>query len=420
MTSVPTSPLPADSPHLPRSRAAWVVVVFTGVVAAMHIWKLPTALPIIQEQLGISLVDAGILLGTVQVSGMIGGLLVSLFAEIIGMRRSVLLGLVLLVVGTLMSIFAPNFVWLLVARFVEGVGFLTATIVAPALIRRVAPLGSISTAIGFWSSFQGQATFLAVIASTMVLQFIPWQGWYWVMLALTIVPMILVLKFVPHDPPEVSGQRETSGVVVPAVKKIGITASSWKPWIAGLVFMCYTVQWIAIIGFLPTIYLEAGLTGWLPGVLTAVAGGANAIGAVISGGLFKRGFTVLQLVIPTFVVMALMAFLTFFVDWKSVAGGFLWQFLCVVLFSAMGSLIPSSLTRLSVEIVPPGGSSPAVMGLMQQIYSVGSVFGPALVAALAVATGGWQSTWWMNAFFSALGIILVLSLSTKRLKLDLR
>lgn len=393
------------------------MVVFTGVVAAMHIWKLPTALPIIQEQLGISLVDAGILLGTVQVSGMLGGLLVSLFAEIIGMRRSVLIGLLLLLVGSLTSIFAADFLALLIARFVEGVGFLTATIVAPALIRRITPVHSISTAIGFWASYQGQATFLGVIGSTIALQFIPWQSWYCIMLAITVIPIFLVLTFVP---PDARGSRETSGVVVPALKKIGITAASWKPWIAGLVFLCYTVQWIAIIGFLPTIYAEAGLTGWLPGVMTAIAGGANAIGAVISGGLFKRGFSVIQLVIPTFVVMAFTAFLTFFVDWAAVSGGFVWQFLCIVVFSAMGSLIPSSLTRLSVEIVPPGGSPPAVMGLMQQVYSVGSVFGPALLAWLAVVTGGWQSTWWMNAFFSTAGIVLVLFLSNKRLQLDLR
>lgn len=417
MTSVPLPSTPANADSHPRSRAAWVVVVFTGVVAAMHIWKLPAALPIIQEQLGISLVDAGLLLGTVQMSGMLGGLLVSLFAEMIGLRRSVLIGLVLLIVGSILSIFAPNYVWLLVARFVEGAGFLAATIVAPALIRRVSPLGAINTAIGFWASFQGQATFLALIGSTIALQFMPWQGWYWIMLAITLVPIALVLKVVPRDP---SAEREASGVVVPAVKKIGVTARSWKPWIAGLVFMCYTVQWIAIIGFLPTIYQQVGISGWLSGVLTAVAGGANAVGAVISGGLFQRGFSVLQLVIPTFVVMGLMAFLTFAVSWTSVPGGFFWQFLCVVLFSAMGSLIPASLTRLSVELTPPGGSPPAVMGLMQQIYTVGSVFGPAIAAWLVVTTGGWNSTWWMNAFFSALGIILALFLSAKRLQLDLR
>lgn len=369
MTSVPLPSTPANADSHPRSRAAWVVVVFTGVVAAMHIWKLPAALPIIQEQLGISLVDAGLLLGTVQMSGMLGGLLISLFAEMIGLRRSVLIGLVLLIVGSILSIFAPNYAWLLVARFVEGAGFLAATIVAPALIRRVSPLGAINTAIGFWASFQGQATFLALIGSTIALQFMPWQGWYWIMLAITLVPIALVLKVVPWDP---SAEREASGVVVPAVKKIAVTARSWKPWIAGLVFMCYTVQWIAIIGFLPTIYQQVGISGWLSGILTAVA------------------------------------------------GGFFWQFLCVVLFSAMGSLIPASLTRLSVELPPPGGSPPAVMGLMQQIYTVGSVFGPAIAAWLVVTTGGWNSTWWMNAFFSALGIILALFLSAKRLQLDLR
>lgn len=418
MAPVSMSPTPVPSGSPERSRAAWVVVVFTGVVAAMHIWKLPAALPIIQEQLGISLVDAGLLLGTVQISGMLGGVLVSLFAEIIGLRRSVLIGLALIVVGTIMSMLSSTFLWLLAARFVEGCGFLAASIVAPALIRRVAPLSSMNTAIGFWASFQGQATFAGIIGSTIALHFMSWQGWYGIMLAVTLLPVGLVLKFIPADPPREA--HDSSGVVVPALARIRVTASSWKPWVAGLVFLCYTVQWISIIGFLPTIYLEAGITGWLSGVLTAVAGGANAVGAVVAGSLIKRGFSVIQLVIPTFIVMAAMSVLTFAVDWSGIPGGFVIQFCAVVTFSLVGALIPSSLTRLSVELTPPGGSPPAVMGLMQQIYMMGSVFGPAIMAWLATSTGHWDSTWWMSAFFSCVGIGLALLLTPRRLQLDLR
>jgi hypothetical protein len=34
---------------------------------------------------------------------------------------------------------------------------------------------------------------------------------------------------------------------------------SVKPWIVGLAFCCFTVQWMTVVGFLPTIYQQNGL-----------------------------------------------------------------------------------------------------------------------------------------------------------------
>lgn len=63
------------SPSPPStSPLRWIVVVIAGVVAAMHIWKLPGALEGIRAELGISLVLAGPLLGVVQVASMLLGL----------------------------------------------------------------------------------------------------------------------------------------------------------------------------------------------------------------------------------------------------------------------------------------------------------------------------------------------------------
>lgn len=86
-----------------RTNAAWIIVVVSGVMAGLHIWKLAPALPIIQEQLGFSLIFAGTLLGVVQVAGMAGGLAVSLLAEVISQRRTLILGLILLTLGSVLG-----------------------------------------------------------------------------------------------------------------------------------------------------------------------------------------------------------------------------------------------------------------------------------------------------------------------------
>lgn len=85
---------PSNSPDThQRTDIAWITTVFAGIMAALHIWKLPAAIPVLQDELHISLILSGVLLGVVQVAGMVGGLAMSLLAEIFSQRKIMLLGL---------------------------------------------------------------------------------------------------------------------------------------------------------------------------------------------------------------------------------------------------------------------------------------------------------------------------------------
>ena len=90
----------ASQPVQQRTNIAWIIIVASGVVAGLHTWKLAHVLSVIQEQLGFSLLFAGTLFGVVQVAGIIGGLAVSLLSEVISQRRTLLLGILLLVSGS--------------------------------------------------------------------------------------------------------------------------------------------------------------------------------------------------------------------------------------------------------------------------------------------------------------------------------
>jgi predicted MFS family arabinose efflux permease len=410
--------VPSASPIVERERqnpgdAAWIVVVACGVIAAMHVWKLPTALTEVRADLSIDLVEAGLLLALVQLAGMLGGLPASLFGERVGLRRAMAIGLVLLVAGTAVSATAPSFGVLMGGRVLEGIGFLTATVVAPALIRRDTAFDRATLALGFWAAFQGMATFTALLGSSLLLQVADWRTWYWVMAALTAVGIPLLLKYVPPDP---SGQ----GGTFTALGRVWISVRSWKPWVAGLIFACYTIQWMAVIAFLPTVYEGYGISTVVGGGLSAVAGGLNAVGAVLAGVLLRRGFGVRQLVITAFVIMTVTAFGVYAPNWSSWDGAFIAQFVLVCIFSCIGALVPASLTRIAVDLAPQGGSPAAVIGLMQQIYTTGNFVGPTLLAWLAAQAGGWHTSWWLSAAFGSLGVVLVLVLSERQLGMSLR
>src|SRR5829696_5990589 len=75
-----------------------LLVILAGVVAALHVGKLPPAIPVLRDALGLTLVEAGFLLSLVQVAGMALGVIFGVVADSLGGRRSMTLGLALLAV----------------------------------------------------------------------------------------------------------------------------------------------------------------------------------------------------------------------------------------------------------------------------------------------------------------------------------
>ena len=71
-------------------------VVLAGISAALHVGKLPPALPALAEALGSTLMQAGFLLSLVQLAGMALGLVIGLLADALGLKRTLVSGLLLL------------------------------------------------------------------------------------------------------------------------------------------------------------------------------------------------------------------------------------------------------------------------------------------------------------------------------------
>ncbi|MBE7461528.1 MAG: hypothetical protein HS112_13500 [Zoogloeaceae bacterium] len=116
-----------------------LIVILAGVSAALHVGKLPPAIPVLREALGITLLEAGFLLSPVQLAGMSLGLAVGLSADSTGLRRSMLAGLTIPAAASAMGGWATGAADLLWLRAVEGLGFLLVVLPAPSLIRQLVP-----------------------------------------------------------------------------------------------------------------------------------------------------------------------------------------------------------------------------------------------------------------------------------------
>jgi CP family cyanate transporter-like MFS transporter len=380
------------------SRASAWLVIWVGVSAAMHVGKLPPTLPLLREQLGMSLVQAGFLLSMVQTAGMLLGVWVGLGADRLGLRRCMLLGVWLLSLSSLVGGVVTDVSASLVLRAVEGLGFLMASMPAPALIRRLVAPSELQRMMGYWGAYMPLGTALALLLAPWVIGISGWPMLWWGLGVWLLLSGLMVWWWVPAD----TSATVEGAAMTPWRKRLISVFTHRGPWLVVLSFAVYSGQWLAIIGFLPSIYAQMGLSIAMGGALTAVVAAANMGGNILSGRLLSRGITPPALLRFGYGAMGTGAFLAF-VQWQGWQLPAAMQFVCIVCFSAMGGVIPGTLFSLAVRLAPSEDTVATTVGWVQQWSSIGQFVGPPLVAWTAAAAGGWQWTWVVTCSFWVVG-----------------
>ena len=378
-------------------RSAWLVVA-AGGVAALQVGKLPPALPVLQAELGLTLVQSGFLLSIVQLAGLSLAVFMGLLADGMGLKRSMVRGLCLLALASGLGGFASSVTALLVLRAIEGLGFLLVALPAPALIRRLVPPAQLPGMLGVWGAYMPTGTALALLFGPLFIPVWGWGAWWWLFAAVSLAMALGLYRVVPADPVADAGRAGQS-----AWTRLSLTLSVPGPWLVALTFGMYSGQWLAVVGFLPSIYAAAGVSGALLGVLTALAAAVNMGGNMASGRLLQRGWAPRATLWLGFGAMALgstLAFAAWTESWPWL------RFAGVLLFSGVGGLVPGTLFSLAVRLAPGEQQVATTVGWVQQLSALGLFVGPPVVAAVAARAGGWQFTPLVTVGCCALGAVL--------------
>lgn len=386
---------------------AWYVIA-AGVVAALHVGKLPPALPVLGKVLGVTLLQAGFLLSLVQVAGMAFGLITGLAVQRIGLKRSMVAGLSVLCGAGWLGGMSPDVHWLLAARVLEGLGFLWVVLPAPALVRQLVPQERLNGMLGLWGAYMPLGASLALLGGPMIMGlFTPDWGWralWWLLAALAALLACLVAWQVPaqgcprDDKP--AGQSPAPGSR--GRDLVRVTLQSRAAWLMALAFAMYSGQWLAVVGFLPSIYTQAGVGGAWVAWLTALAAGVNIIGNVSAGRLLGHGVRPAVLLGAGFLSMAGGAQLAFAAHVPAQI-----QYAAILVFSMMGGLIPATLFSQAIQLAPRPDAVSTTVGWVQQWSALGQFAGPPLVAWIAGVAGGWEWTGWAMTASSAIALVLV-------------
>jgi MFS family permease len=368
------------------------IVIAAGVGAAMHIGKLPPALPILADTLGLDLLASSFLLSMIMLAGLSLGLLIGTTADAIGLRRALLSGLFILSLSSFVGGWTQTPSQLLMARAAEGLGFLLIVLPAPGLIRQLVTTDLLSRRLGWWTTYMGIGIGSTLLLGPPWISVLGWRSWWWLIAAITGGLFALALLRLPKVN---SLQTNTTGWL----NRIQMTLTNPGPWLVALTFSVYAAQWMAIVGFLPTLYTQAGYASWQLGGLTASVALINIAGNVLAGQMIHRGVSPFSVIAIGFCIMLVCTWMAF-----AMLQPGLGQIAWILLFSGLGGVIPGSLFYVAVQFAPAPNTMASTVGWIQQWISMGQFSGPPLLALAVSWYGRWDVSWWVTGGLSLLGL----------------
>jgi CP family cyanate transporter-like MFS transporter len=428
------------------ARHAWLLIG-AGVCAALHVGKLPPALDVLRAEFGLGLGEAGLLLSMVQIAGMTAGVLFGAWIDAIGSSRSLRSGLAMLALASVAGAFSHTAAALLAWRAVEGVGLLLTVLAAPPWIRTLVTASRLQRLMGLWGTYMPFGIALGLVIGPAWIAAWGWRSWWAAVGVIAAAAAAVVAWQVPadrakhrrvttratsHDTSHHTSRRRRAkdppATASDAPAKHGARAQAPRgdasprallvlfarlretlghsgPWLVALCFAVYSSQWLAVVGFLPTVYAQLGLTPIAAGMLTAVVSVANAAGNMLGASLLHRGHRATRLIATGFAVMGAGS-VAAYVHVDGAPLPLAVRYAAVLAFSLVGGLIPSSLFALSTRMAPSDRTLGSTVGWMQQWSAFGQFGGPPLAGWLAGVMGGWQFTWIVTAALSAAGLVL--------------
>ncbi len=380
MTQVPPGAGQQASGRQTTSWGAVVLFVLGGVLAAVHMGKLPPALPVMRQELGFGLVAGGFVVALFNLLAMTVAVFFGGLVERIGRRRLVLAGFAFLVLGGALGALAQGLPLLLASRLLEGFGFVAISISLPVMVMAAAAGRDQDFALGMWSVYTPLGMAMVMLAAPSVLETVGWRGLWWAVAALCPLLALAILREMARVPVPAAPRRPSLTLAREALATRGLQ-------VIALLFGLYAFQWVTLMVWLPTFLTEdMGFSLQRAALVSALVVLANVPGCLWGGWLMRRGAGARRLVTLGSVVMGLGALAIFLPVLPDAA-----RLAACVAFSFLGGLIPPSLFNSVPRAVPSAQHISAGNGVLMQGSALGQFAGAPLVAlAVSLAGGDWR------------------------------
>lgn len=260
----------------------------TGWLAAAQVGKVAPALSLLSQDFNLSMVEAGWVASMIAGVAAAMGIFCGLVSSLLGYGRSLMLGLALIALGSLLATAVPNVGWLLVTRFMEALGFVTVVVAAPSLLAVVLANTPVwrQRALVVWGTYMPVGIAAMMVVAPFLMEVVGWRG-LWILNVL----MCCVLMLIAFWWRALLASVNPRGALNSGTLNIRVLADGLRmtgPWLMGLSFGCYTSIWFMLVTWLPSFAVShMGYSLSAAIWLTGAAVGLNIVGN-LSAQLFSR------------------------------------------------------------------------------------------------------------------------------------
>ena len=387
MSQVATKPgtISAYQPRHPSDEAARagklqvLLLMGSGVVAAAQIGKAIISVPLIRSELALSLDLAGLIVATFATLGATTGIAAGLVVGRLGAGRSLIGGMGVISLGNVIGASAPDQLVLLVARIIEGVGFLAVVLAIPSMLVQLVAREKRDFVMAAWSAYMP----IGIMLMLLVAPLLPTIGWrnFWLANALATGSCAILLAI--HVPATPAAARARAARFFADALTIIRRPSCL---VLAFAFFAYSCQIFSLTFALPLLLTSVyGVSLGAAGLLSAMVLAVSAIGHLSSSLLLRIGVSIWASIAAAFGFFALSGFAVY---------GDVLPPLGVAIVAALalgvGGLAPGAIYAAAPHAAPAPSGVPPTIGLVQQASSLGQFAGPASLG-LWVEHFGWQA-----------------------------
>ncbi len=370
------------------------IISGAGVVSAFQVGKAPMALSAVQAEMGVSLGVVSWLISAFAVIGAIAGAPIGLAVDRLGAKHLVIAGLLFQSLGSALGSMADDMAVLMLSRILEGLGFVSVLVSAPALIFASAPPNIRDRAISVWATIMPVGMTVVMLSSPLFV-YLEWRGFWILNAALLFGYALFFAAFVPE-------QRTENKDNLSIIRQLTLVTSARWPWLLAMLFAIFAAAFFSVFGFLPSLLTERfGLSQNLANTIAALAIATSGIGNLASGMLLASGHKPASFMTGGLMVMSVSAFgiLSLDIGWQATAG-------FAIAFAFASGVIPVVLMSHVPILAPRADLAGATMGITIQGNNVGMLAGPVSAGFIATSFG-----WTAVATMLVLALLLAVSLA---------
>jgi len=380
--------------------AIWILYL-SGCTLALHIGKLPAALPLLVDEFNLSLAQAGNLVSIYAVLVAFGGLLCGMFVARLGYVLFAAVGVGICLFSSFAGAYSNTVFMLMFTRAVEGLGWIMGVVAIPVIMSALCADKDRPVVMGLWGAF------MAVGAGTMLLLAPPLQivgGWRlsWIVSAVLSGAGAIAILMVCHRHAKtlkrlrsatrcISQTSSDESKILP-VRTVQAFFARFKTDAADLYtrgsvaafvcFLCYSLQYVSVTSFLPTLLVQdSGMP--LPNASrwTALILIPNAIGNICSGWFINRGFKRSTILITAALLMGCCALIALAIPNTTV------RIVAALAMTGIGGIIPGTLFSTAALLASSAAGAGVIIGFMLTGTGLGNFFGPVLLTRIVEWSG---------------------------------